>query len=113
MTRPRPLAAALILSLAALLAPVGAQAQDKLTLMLDWFVNPDHGPILIAEETGYFADQGLAVEIIAPADPSDPPKIIAAGRADLCAIARPHLANPAQTKQNKTQQNNINEEHTD
>ena len=25
-------------------------AADKVTLLLDWFVNPDHGPIIIAEE---------------------------------------------------------------
>ena len=32
-------------------------AQDKMTLLLDWFVNPDHGPVIIAEEKGYFAAQ--------------------------------------------------------
>ncbi len=31
--------------------------------MLDWFVNPNHGLIVIAQERGYFADQGLEVEI--------------------------------------------------
>ncbi|MCY4305636.1 MAG: ABC transporter substrate-binding protein [Aestuariivita sp.] len=58
-------------------------AQEKVTLLLDWFVNPDHGPIIIAEELGYFASQNLAVEIIPPADPSAPPRLIAAGRGDL------------------------------
>ena len=29
-----------------------AAATDKITLLLDWFVNPDHGPIIIAEEKG-------------------------------------------------------------
>lgn len=72
-----------ILLLATLMLAGPAAAQDRLTLMLDWFVNPDHGPIVIAEEQGYFADEGLAVEVIAPADPSDPPKMVAAGRADL------------------------------
>jgi len=33
-----------------------AAATDKITLLLDWFVNPDHGPIIIAEEKGYFKD---------------------------------------------------------
>ena len=49
-----------------------AAATDKITLLLDWFVNPDHGPIIIAEEKGYFKDAGLEVEVIAPADPADP-----------------------------------------
>ena len=45
--------------------------------MLDWFVNPDHGPLIVAQEKGFFADQNLEVEIIAPADPSVPPKMAA------------------------------------
>ena len=85
MTRLLPLA------LAALLLPAAVRAQDQLTLMLDWFVNPDHGPILIAEENGYFADQGLAVEIVAPADPAEPPKLVAAGKADLAVSYQPQL----------------------
>ena len=28
-------------------------AKDNLTLLLDWFVNPDHAPIIIALEKGY------------------------------------------------------------
>ena len=78
-------------SLAALLLATPAAAEDQLTLMLDWFVNPDHGPIVIAEEKGYFADEGLEVEVIAPADPSDPPKMVAAGRADLAVSYQPQL----------------------
>ena len=68
-----------------------AMAQDRMTLLLDWFVNPDHGPIILAEELGYFADEGLAVEVVAPADPSDPPKMVAAGRADLAIAYQPQL----------------------
>jgi putative hydroxymethylpyrimidine transport system substrate-binding protein len=68
-----------------------AMAADKVTLLLDWFVNPDHGPIVIAEEKGYFAEQGLEVEVVAPADPADPPKMVAAGRADLGITYQPQL----------------------
>ena len=60
-----------------------AFAADKLTLMLDWFVNPNHGPIIIAQEKGYFQDQKLDVDIITPSDPSAPPKMVAAGQADI------------------------------
>ena len=52
-----------------LLLSTPLQAQDRITLLLDWFINPDHGPIIIAQEKGYFADAGLEVEVIAPADP--------------------------------------------
>ena len=81
--------AAAILAAAMQAAP--AAADDKLTLVLDWFVNPDHGPIVIAQENGYFAEQGLNVEVIAPADPSDPPKLVAAGKADLAVSYQPQL----------------------
>jgi putative hydroxymethylpyrimidine transport system substrate-binding protein len=70
-------------------APV--QAADKVTLLLDWFVNPDHGPVIIAQEKGYFAEQGLDVDIIAPADPADPPKLVAAGKADIAISYQPQL----------------------
>lgn len=77
--------------LATLFICAPAAAADKLTLMLDWFVNPDHGPIIVAQEKGYFADAGLEVEVIAPADPSDPPKLVAAGKADLAVSYQPQL----------------------
>lgn len=68
-----------------------ALAADKLTLLLDWFINPGHGPIIIAQEKGFFAEQDLSVEIIAPADPADPPKLVAAGKADLAISYQPQL----------------------
>lgn len=83
----KPLLLGMALSFCA--APVWAQ--DKMTLLLDWFVNPDHGPVIIAQERGYFADQNLEVEVIAPADPSAPPKMVAAGQADLAISYQPQL----------------------
>lgn len=68
-----------------------AQAADKLTLLLDWFINPDHGPIMVAKERGYFDDVGLEVEIVAPADPNAPPKLVAAGQGDIAISYQPQL----------------------
>ena len=68
-----------------------ALAADKLTLILDWFVNPDHAPIILAQEKGFFTDEGLEVEVVAPADPADPPKLVAAGQADLAITYQPQL----------------------
>lgn len=80
-----------LLMAAAFMTATPTFAADKMTLLLDWFVNPDHGPIIVAEELGYFADQGLDVEVIAPADPADPPKLVAAGKADLAISYQPQL----------------------
>ena len=68
-----------------------AGATDRMTILLDWFVNPDHGPLIIAEENGYFRDFGLEIEIVAPADPSAPPKLVAAGQAELAISYQPQL----------------------
>ena len=76
---------------ATVLSPANAQSQTKFSVMLDWFINPDHGPIIIAQQRGYFTEAGLDVEIIAPADPSDPPKMAAAGQVDLAVSYQPQL----------------------
>ena len=75
----------------ALLAPLQVQAADKLTVLLDWFVNPDHAPLVIAKEGGYFARHGLDVDLVAPADPSAPPRLVAAGKADIAVTYQPDL----------------------
>jgi len=76
---------------ASLLTALPAMAQDQMTVVLDWFVNPNHGPIIVAQEQGYFAEENLEVEVIAPADPSAPPKMAAAGKADLAISYQPQL----------------------
>ena len=66
-------------------------AAEKFTVLLDWFVNPDHGPLFVAQERGEFSNRGLEVELIAPADPNDPPKLVAAGRGDVAISYQPQL----------------------
>lgn len=71
--------------------PFSAQAAEKLTVLLDWFVNPDHAPLVVGLEAGIFEDAGLDVELVAPADPNDPPKLVAAGKAPLAVSYQPQL----------------------
>ncbi|MBE1294393.1 MAG: ABC transporter ATP-binding protein [Rhodobacteraceae bacterium] len=80
-----------LLAAVALMAATPAMAADKMTLLLDWFINPDHGPIIVAAENGYFEEVGLEVEIVPPADPSMPPRLVAAGQADLAVSYQPQL----------------------
>ncbi len=42
-----------------LLAGASARAADRVTVLLDWFVNPDHAPILVAQQIGAYAAEGL------------------------------------------------------
>lgn len=67
----------------------GENQLQSVTLMLDWFVNPNHGPIIIAQKQGLFAKEGLDVTIQQPADPSIPHKLVAARKVDL-AITYPN-----------------------
>ncbi|WP_380178434.1 ABC transporter substrate-binding protein [Kalamiella sp. sgz302252] len=78
--------------LAAMLAAAfSAQAEEKLTLMLDWYVNPDHAPIMVAQQIGAFKAQGLDVDIIPPSDPALPPRLVAAKQVDLAVTYQPQL----------------------
>ena len=90
-TFKRLLAAATAASLVLAGFAVPASAQEKVRLLLDWFVNPDHAALVIARERGFFARQGLDVELVAPADPNAPPKLVAAGQADYAVSYQPTL----------------------
>ena len=65
--------------------------ETKIKLGLDWFINPDHAPIIIADQYGYFKEEELNVEIIEPADPNDPPKQVAAGKIDIAISYQPQF----------------------
>ncbi|MDP7548909.1 MAG: ABC transporter substrate-binding protein [Alphaproteobacteria bacterium] len=80
-----------LLTLLFCLGALPAQAAEKLNVMLDWFVNSDHATLIIAQEKGFFAQAGLEVELIAPSNPNDPPKLVAAGKADLAISYQPQL----------------------
>ncbi len=82
-----------LLVAAALLFPAASRpaAAESLTVLLDWFVNPDHGPLIVAQEKGMFKAAGLDIFFIEPADPNDPPKLVAAGKAEIAITYQPQL----------------------
>jgi putative hydroxymethylpyrimidine transport system substrate-binding protein len=86
-----PSFAAAVLATALVSFSAPASAADKLTVILDWFVNPDHAPLVVAKQKGFFADEGLDVTLVEPADPNDPPKLVAAGKAELAVSYQPQL----------------------
>lgn len=63
----------------------------KISIMLDWYPNAVHSFIYTALAKGYFADQGLEVEIQMPADTNDPLKLVAAGEVDLALSYQPQV----------------------
>jgi len=86
-----PRLSAALLTAALLFTALPARAAEPLTLLLDWFVNPDHAPLIVAQQKGFFEDEGLEVTMIEPADPNDPPKLVAAGQAELAITYQPNL----------------------
>lgn len=80
-----------LIALASLAAPAPSQAADKLSVLLEWFVNPDHAPMVIAQQRGLFADANLDVELIPPSDASAVPRLVSAGQADIGIHYQPNL----------------------
>jgi putative hydroxymethylpyrimidine transport system substrate-binding protein len=99
MTRLRiPAIALAVLALALGLAACGEKSEEVGTerqgfsLTLDFYPNPDHAGIYMAQKLGYFEEAGLDVEIAAPSDPAAPVKQVAAGRTDLAISYEPEVA---------------------
>ena len=63
----------------------------KVTIALDWFPWANHSGLFIAQERGYFAEQGLEVNIYVPGDPSTVLQTVAAGRDDFGISYQPEL----------------------
>jgi putative hydroxymethylpyrimidine transport system substrate-binding protein len=87
-----------LLALSLALAACGQKSEDSstqtepLSLTLDFYPNPDHAGIYMAQKLGYFEEAGLDVSIDSPADPAAPLKLVAAGRSDLAVSYEPEVA---------------------
>ncbi|MCM3117451.1 ABC transporter substrate-binding protein [Neobacillus sp. MER 74] len=64
---------------------------QKVSLMLDWYPNAVHSFLFVAEDKGYFKEQGLDVDIQMPADTNDPLKLVAANQIDMAMSYQPQV----------------------
>ena len=53
---------------------------DSFTVALDWYPNANHAGLFLAQERGYFAEEGLAPELYTPSDPTTVLQTVGAGR---------------------------------
>jgi len=67
----------------------------KIRLGLEWFVNPDHLPLIVAQKHGIFQDFGLDVQLVEPKDHWEAEEEILAGRLDVAVTEPLHLAQDA------------------
>lgn len=57
--------------------------KTKITFVLDWTPNTNHTGLYVAQENGYFEDEGLEVEIVQP--PEDGAEaLVGSGKAQFC-----------------------------
>ena len=86
-----------LLALALGLTACGEKSEDvtgkaqSLSLTLDFYPNPDHAGIYMAQKLGYFKEAGLDVSIHTPSDPAAPLKLLAAGQTDLAISYEPEV----------------------
>jgi putative hydroxymethylpyrimidine transport system substrate-binding protein len=69
----------------------GTKELEKVRIMLDWYPNAVHSFLYVAQEKGYFKQQGLDVEIQMPADTNDPLRLVAAGQMDMAISYQPQV----------------------
>lgn len=70
---------------------IAAPSAKPFTVVLDFFPNADHAALYSAIGHGDFRAVGLDVKPQAPADPSEPLKLLAAGKADMAISYEPEL----------------------
>ena len=64
---------------------------NNVIVALDWYINPDHGPLLVAQAMGYFKDNGIDVSFITPTETSAPSQLVCAEKADVALVYEPQL----------------------
>lgn len=73
-------------------APSTSAEKAKVTFCLDYTPNTNHTGIYVAQERGYFADAGLEVEIVQPAEDTAE-AMIGSGQAQLGVSYQDYIAN--------------------
>ncbi|MGF1469096.1 MAG: ABC transporter substrate-binding protein [Sandaracinaceae bacterium] len=68
---------------------------EQLKIGLEWFLNPDHVPFLVALERGWFREAGLDVTLVEPEGHLDAFEAIARGELDVAITEPLHLVEDA------------------
>lgn len=63
---------------------------EKVSFLLNWEATPYHIPIYIAQQKGFFKEEGVDVSILEPSNPSDVTELIGSGKVDMGLKAMVH-----------------------
>lgn len=64
---------------------------EKIKIGLEWFINPDHIPIMVGLKKGWFKEEALEIEMIEPKEHFDAIDEIKAGTMDIAITEPLHL----------------------
>lgn len=73
----------------------GGQATTKTTVLLDWFPNPDHIALYLAQKDGDFTKQHLNVTFQSPSNSTDALKLVSLGQVPLAISYEPETITAA------------------
>jgi putative hydroxymethylpyrimidine transport system substrate-binding protein len=83
ISRRHALASTALLMLAAAIpcsSAARAQQLDTFNVPLDWYPNANHAGLFLAQERGYYAEEGLQPEFYTPSDPTTVLQTVGAGQ---------------------------------
>lgn len=58
---------------------MSSHLSTRTTLLLNWYANPYHTPIFVAEQLGFYSQENIKLAILEPSDPSDVTEIVGLG----------------------------------
>ncbi|MFA6303189.1 MAG: ABC transporter substrate-binding protein [Legionella sp.] len=67
-----------------------SELKSRVTLLLNWYANPYHAPILVAQQLGFYAEEQIKLAILEPSDPSDVTELVGLGTVDFGVKAMIH-----------------------
>ncbi|MFS0574063.1 ABC transporter substrate-binding protein [Sporosarcina sp. 179-K 3D1 HS] len=85
------LASAVLLLIVSACSQTEEEQNQKVSIMLDWYPNAVHSFLYVAQEKGYFEEEGIEVDIQFPANPSDPINLAAASKVTLGITYQPDV----------------------
>jgi len=64
--------------------------KSRTTVLLNWYTNPYHTPIIVAQQLGFYLQEDIKLAILEPSDPSDVTELVGLGTVDFGVKAMIH-----------------------
>lgn len=67
-----------------------SELKSRVSLLLNWYTNPYHAPIVVAQQLGFYSQEDIKLAILEPSDPSDVTELVGLGAVDFGVKAMIH-----------------------